>query len=1069
MGAYILDGMRFKEGAFTAVWATLVVAHLALVYNSLFLDSNDLPLLLALMALAMCALTLFLIGVWATLQFKWIQLQHPAVAVAFEKMLIIGSLPIAAAMQAWGIASSTGMDTAPFFLAALMCVLYYLFALPLTSSFIAPPRRTSMGGAAVATPPCQGKSDAFSAFLVTLTLPAAVYFAVHSGNIFQWVHLWSLLLVGSGPLLFVASIKDGLWWLGTSAAADALRSLFVLLALGGFLAGIEGRIIFHSFGQYIRLAEPWSYIAITLALYSVGALGLLYVSGALGEDAASALMGPVIMVSSSIGGLVMGLPIWVLPAPLLASAGLALFFDSRSFKDYLVFVVGALATGGWFLWKHFWFLKDIHLDGMPLRTLCILLGAAMLPALIIPGLWHSGAKNSFIAVPLLIQAGLMCVIEETLFAGDHTAVTYNVHPMFPSFLVIATSAAGLALARRLSSLNTISPVESYLLQCAYGAKLAMLVVPEAKLMVPVLGVLLAITPPLLVDSHSSGSIVGSSSDLHLRRRSQLLPWQGAGLATAVIFAVIAARYAIFDMLHMLLNRRPSEALATGVLLLAASLGCIPLVSRYYKGSQQAKRALLLTAAAGLLLMLLRPPLPVSGGAKCPKMPFGLCPRLWNERHAPEHEEDDVSIYGDGLRRREHWPLWLLAGAAFSGLVAATSPPARQIAPLRLGEATAAAVLVAGYMALEFFPGMPLVQAVIGSSALLAALAVVLIQVPSKSGKILLPVIILAWAALLPGALMVQVVSSLPPLPAEAHRLLPDFAEGVEIEEERQTAVRSAIFASFAAESLLLAFALKLRVATIASGLLPASVGGGGGLAGSGRSSVGIGFSAAAGMQAIDRAADFLGQCMPAYALQPGAAKPFLKGPASAAMQRLTTEGMAWAPTACNVVTLLCFSLCIILNNAFTESSPWGVVILSPVLLLLCQDPVLFRNLTDQRRYFPPTAITGVLLLGTVFFEVYNDVFGLGYYELLTGDWFDITKNVVFALFCVPSLVDLLWFMWNKHRLTPVRALVPAVVASVGIIMADFEATQLLAGVCAAGGVYLAATAQQTRQAGRKLI
>ncbi|KAL4547928.1 hypothetical protein Ndes2526B_g07145 [Nannochloris sp. 'desiccata'] len=555
----------------------------------------------------------------------------------------------------------------------------------------------------------------------------------------------------------------------------------------------------------------------------------------------------------------------------------------------------------------------------------------------------------------------------------------------------------------------------------------MLLVPEGKLMVPVLGVLLAVMPPILIDGHSSGVVSGSRSDLTLQRRSQLLPWQGTGLATAVIFAVIAARYAIFDMLHMLLNRRPSEALATGALLLAASLGCIPLVSRYYKGSQQAKRALLLIAAAGLLLMLLRPPLPVSGGAECPKMPFGLCPRLWNERHAPQHEEDDVSIYGDGLRRREHWPLWLLAGAAFSGLVAATSPPARQIAPLRLGEAAVAAFLVAGYMALEFFPGMPLVQAVIGSSALLTALAVVLIQVPSNSGKMLLPVIIVAWAGLLPGALMSQVVCSLPPLPAEAHRLLPEFAEGVELEEERKSAVKSAIFASFAAESLLLAFALKLRVTAVASGLLPAS---GGGFRGSSRSSASSGFAAAAGMQAIDRAADFLGRCMPAYALQPGAAKPFLQGPASAAMQRLTTEGMAWAPTAY---------------------------------------PVLFRNLSNQRRYFPPTVAIVTLLLGSVAFEVYNDVFGYGYFDLLTGDWYDIMKNVGFTILCVPSLIDLLWFIWVKHRLNPARAIVPAAVASLGIFMADFEATRLLAGVCAAGGVYLAATAQQRHQAGRKLI
>lgn len=1046
MGAYILDGMRFKEGAFTAVWATLGVAHLALAYNTFFLES-DLPVVLAVMTLAMCALSLFLTGVWATLQFKWVQLQHPAVAVAFEKMLIVGCPPVAGAIQSWGIAMSSGMETAPFFLACLLCVLYYFFGLPLQSSFVtSASRRTSMGGVdGSLAPAVQSRTDAFTSFIITVALPAVTYAAVHSANIFQWVHLWSLLLVGSGPLLFVSSMKNGLWWLGKSATADALRSLFVLLALGGFLAGIEGRIIFHSFGQYIRLAAPWSYVAITLALYGVGALGLLFFSGAVGEDVVGALMGPVIMVSASVGGLVMGLPIWVLPGPLIAAAGLALFFDSRTFRDYLIFVVGAVATGTWFLWKHFWFLKDIDLDGMPLRTLCIMLAVAMLPAFLIPGLCFAGAKHGMVAVPMLMQAGLLCFIEERLFAGDHAALTFNIHPMFPPFLVLATSAAGLAMVRRLQADKTISPVESYFLQCAYAAKLAMLVVPEAKLMVPVLGVALAVTPPILVHGEESG--------LAPRRRGHLLPWQGIGLATAVVFAVIAARYAIYDMLHMLLNRPPSEALATGALLVAAAVGCLPLVSKYYAASPQAKRALLLTAAAGILLMLLRPPLPVSGGAKCPRLPFGLCPRLWNERHAPQHEEDDISVYGDGLRRREHWPLWLLVGAAFSGLVAVTSPgPARQIAPLRLGEAAVAAALVGGYMSLEFFPGMPLVQMVIAASALLAAAAVVLVQVPSKSGALLVPVMVVGWAGCLPLALMARAASSLPPLPAEAHRLLPEIAEGIELEEERMQAVKSAILASFAAESVLLAFALKLRLAAVAAGAMPTATS--------------SSYAAAGGGWAIDRAADFLGQCMPG--LEPSVARTFIKGVSGAAMQRLSTDGLAWAPTACNAVTVLCFALCLSLNAAFTEGSPWGALLLAPVLLLLVQDPLFFRGLTDHRRYFPPLAASILLLLSSFAMEVSQQVMD-SYFEVFSGEGWSVLKNIGFAVVCVPTLGELLRFMWTPYRMGVARALVPAIVASLGIFLAEYDAVKILAGVSIAGGLYLAGTAQQTQQAGQKLI
>ena len=1096
MGAYILDGMRFKEGSFTAVWATMAVAHIALVYNALYID-NDIPTSQDLLALLMCALTLFLTGVWATLQFKWIQLQHPAVAVAFEKTLIVGCIPVGAGMHTWGVALSSGMDNTPFLLAFDICVLYYLFALPLQSSFShsnysgrrqQQQQQLGIGGGASAStpgpgpPPLQSRFDAISAFLLTSLLPAATYVAIHSATLFQsLVHFWSLCLLASGPLLFISSIKEGkgLWFLGRSGAADALRSVFVLVSLAGFLAGVEGRIVFHSFGQYIRLAAPYSYIAITLALYGVAALGLLYISGALGEEVAGVLAGPVAMVSASVGGLVMGLPVWVLPAPLIASAGLALFFDSRTLRDYLIFVVGAIATGVWFLWRHFWLLKDIDLDGLPLRTLCVLLAIAMVPAFLIPGLLYSGAKHGLVSIPLLLQAGLLCFIEERLFAGDHAAITYNVHPMFPAFLVVATSLAGLTVARRLAVQGSIGVVEAYFLQCAYGAKAAMLVVPEARLMVPVLGLALAATPPILVSgdaapiprslssssthggmaTSTSAHSLGSTPPYHRHshhHHSQILPWQGLGLAAAVVLAVIAARYAMYDMLHLFLSRRPSEALATGALLVAIVLGCLPLVTRYYKSNAQVKRTLVLTAAAGLLLMLLRPPLPVSGGAECPRLPFGLCPRLWNERHAPQHEEDDISIYGDGLRRREHWPLWLLVGAAFAGLYAATSPaPFRHAAPLRLIEAAIAAVLVAAYMALEFFPSMPLVQMVVGASALLAAVIVVLIQVPSRGGTVIMPVLLMVWAASFVVALMARAISPLPRLPPEAHRLMPDYAEGVALEEERNLAVLSALLASYAVEALMLAFALKMRIAGLVSGALPAITGP-------------PGFASVTAASMVDRAADFLGQCMPAYALHPGSAKHYLKGPASAAMQRLASNGLAWAPTACNIVTLLCFGLCIYLNTIFTGGDPWGFVLLSPVLLLLCEDPILLRGLTDHRRYFPPTLTAVLLLSGGVLLNI-KAVASDPFFSWKSDDGRGVATTLALVSLCVPSLVELLRYMWSQHRVSPSRALLPAIVAAVGVFVSSVEAVQLLAGLSAVGGVYLASTAQQTRRAGHKMI
>ena len=65
---------------------------------------------------------------------------------------------------------------------------------------------------------------------------------------------------------------------------------------------------------------------------------------------AGVLLGPLLMVSAALGSLAAGVPIWVLPAPLLAAAGLSMFYDTRTLRDYLLFVAGGLLTGGWFVW-----------------------------------------------------------------------------------------------------------------------------------------------------------------------------------------------------------------------------------------------------------------------------------------------------------------------------------------------------------------------------------------------------------------------------------------------------------------------------------------------------------------------------------------------------------------------------------------------------------------------------------------------------------------------------------------------------------------------------------------------
>ncbi len=482
---------------------------------------------------------------------------------------------------------------------------------------------------------------------------------------------------------------------------------------------------------------------------------------------------------------------------------------------------------------------------------------------------------------LAFQAVVIAVLEEHLYAGDYLEVTFDVHPMFPASLVVATSLMGMYVTRRLQERGKIGVKAGFVVECVYGAKVSMIFVPETRLAIPVIAYALASLHPLWVgrNTHRARAISASTAVL---------------MAVAVLLAVAASRFAVrsslsggahragrwrreplsarltpgsaatvahhqlltptnipsqvFDALHILLDRKPSESVAAGALRVAAAAGWIPMVATYYnavKASALPKRAVVLVGSLGLLLILLRPPLPIKGGAECPKLPLALCPRLWDASHTPEHEQDDVAVYGDGLRRREHWPLWFVVAASFSGILASTSAIRENVlfAPIRLIQGGVAGLLVGGYMALEFFPGMYQAQVVAVASCVVVAFIVVFLSVPSRGSAVLLPLFGLAWLASLPFALFVLELSSLPPLPADMVRLHPDVAEGFLLDQLRRSTVRTYLISSVAAQSLIISFAGKLRL---------------GGSAGRSASAASPMLGAAADAAYIDKAADFLG-------------------------------------------------------------------------------------------------------------------------------------------------------------------------------------------------------------------
>lgn len=97
------------------------------------------------------------------------------------------------------------------------------------------------------------------------------------------------------------------------------------------------------------------------------------------------------------------------------------------------------------------------------------------------------------------------------------------------------------------------------------------------------------------------------------------------------------------------------------------LACVHCTCLWYPHAalQLPQRMVGMLGAAGLLLALLQPPVPMTGGARCPKLPLSLCPRLWDERHVPLVDAEDVEVWGLGLARKDHWPRWVVCYAMHS--------------------------------------------------------------------------------------------------------------------------------------------------------------------------------------------------------------------------------------------------------------------------------------------------------------------------------------------------------------------------------------------------------------------
>ncbi|KAG9144769.1 hypothetical protein Leryth_017247 [Lithospermum erythrorhizon] len=1016
MVAYVLDLIELKSGSFMAVWFSLLSAQVAFFFSSSVIsDFNSIAL--GVIACLLCAFTNFLIGVWASLQFKFIQIEYPAIVVALEKVLFACVPIIASSIFTWAAVSAVGMVNSGYYLMVFCCVFYWLFSIPRVSSFKTREKGGYHGGEIPEDSYILGELESCLHTLVLVFLPLMFHVASHYAVMFSsWASVCDLFLLFFIPFLFqlYASTRGALWWVTKND--HQVRSIRVVngaIALVVVVICLEVRVVFHAFGRYIQVPAPLNYFLVTTTMLGGAAAAGAYGVGMVSDAASSFIFTALAVVVSAAGAIVVGFPILLIsksgtlsgyekkkfvPLPSVAGFYLARFFTKKSLSSYFTFVLLGSLMVTWFVMHNYWDL-NIWMAGMSLKSFCKLIVGCVILAMTIPGLAVMPSKYQYLAeIGLIIHALLLCNIENHFFSYSNVYYYgFDDDVMYPSYMVVMTTFVGLAIVRRLSVDNRIGSKAVWVLTCLYCSKLAMLVMASNSVLWVSAVLLLAVTPPVLLYKERS------------RTASKMKPWQGYGHAVVIALSVWFFRETIFEALQWWNGRPPSDGLLLGSCILLIGLACIPIVSLHFSHVMAAKRCLVLVIAAGTLFILLQPPIPLSSTYHSDLI------------KAARQSADDLSIYGF-MGSKPTWPSWLLIVAILLTLAAVTSIiPIKYIVELRTAYSIAMGITIGIYISLEYFLQATVLHVLIIVTMVCTSVFVVFTHFPSTSSTKLLPWVFAMLVALFPVTYLLEGQVRI-----NKGILLVESGEAVEEENKLATLLaiegaRTSLLGLYAAIFMLIALEVKFELASLMRDKLIER--------GGPRHSHSVQTSSAS----VPPRLRFMQQ------RRASSVSTFT-------IKRMTAEG-AWMPAVGNVATVMSFAICLILNVNLTGGSNRAIFFLAPILLLLNQDADFVAGFGDKQRYFPVTVVISGYLVLTALYSIWEDVWlgnsGWGL-EIGGADWFFAVKNLALLVLTFPGHILFNRFVWTYSKQADSTPLLSIPLNLPSVILTDVIQVRILA-------------------------
>jgi len=968
--------------------------HLGLIFV-FFYDAKHQSLPLSACLLALSGSLLVACGFWITLQFQWIQYQNPGLVVAMESALFCLLPVVCPVIQTWAVSTLTGIAALPYFLLISMMVCHAICGVQLKSSFskdckhlLRPPTER---------PICDGFCCLVHA-VGLLLLPSILYLGIHARCTDSAPCAFNILLLTSMSVLYCVDSYKRLSEMSNQSHAqlfERVQGVGRILSVVGIVVSLQHRVIFPSFAEFIVLQPPWNYAGVSLALFSLVAamLDLCTLSPdeqftKRGRTAVYLLVG-VIAVSLSIG-----VPWFLLPAPILAAIALPSYLCKRSLTAFLAVILGVMVTIVWFLYYHFWSL-DIHYGDITSQSMCLAVAVNVLAALVVA---HCISEKglSYLREWIAISYLTLFVLYEgkLLTAGD------SGESIYPLYLFAATGMAGISVALHLRRMKIFSERACWAAVFVCASKVPLLLFPGG---VEVLHFALIFSVAVFWPKY-----------FHVSEKPIYWSLAVAFQLVLALFAVVNIRFFVFDTLNWIKGSRPSDGSLLGVLLLLACLLLTPLTFANNRGNLAGRKAVTIASIFSLIILLLEPPMPVKTGAACPKLPFGLCPRLWDSEHTPEHFHDDSEIYGE-QSRRAHYAIWFLVLAAMLLLMVATQSHVKtgysvlscrnRAGFLKALCLVASGVFVGLYVSFEFFIGHLALQVVVCFSCSACTVLLALLMSGGDWGSMSRKLLFLLLVGSFPLAFVVGNMSQRGRRPQAAGESLARSLGSQEI---------TAVSVVYACMFGLVAFVVKMKMRQWSRGADPT------------RSKVRyLRRAEAPGARQIMKLKDF----------------------SRLMLTELASDGKLWVPIAGNIATVTCFGAAMYASRCLAGNADGAVFLISPILLLLNQDPLFLRSLTMAKRYLPVSMCIAMYLVLNVCAHFYQQLIprDLGRSRGITTGANSLLKDSICLLATLPSqaafmysLVNMTWRDRISSYLVPLNLPV--------LFLADLQTIKIIAAL-----------------------